>query len=468
MLTGESVPVSKSASDSVFAATVNTTGAFQMKATRVGRDTALAHIVRLVEDAAASRAPVARLADRVAGIFTPLVVAFAVLTFVLWISLGDSAHAWPMAIKSAVSVLVIACPCALGLATPTAIMVGTGRAASMGVLIKGGAALEALASVNSVVLDKTGTITEGRPTLVACTAMPGFDEPQVLTAAASVEQLSEHPVARAIVRAARDRSLPLESPAHFHAFVGDGVEGAVRATPVIAGRVSFVQSRGVHTGDLQARADALAAQGQTAVAVAIAGRAAGVLAVSDRERPDSAAAVRTLRARGIDICMLSGDSQAAADAVAARVGIDRVVAQARPADKAAFVRDLRAGGRRVAMVGDGINDAPALAAADVGIAVAGGTDIASHAAGVVLMGGGIGGVAHALALGRATMRVVRQNLFWAFAYNVVGVPLAAGALWPWLAWEPGPMLAGLAMSLSSVCVVVNSLRLRTTSLQAEA
>lgn len=468
MLTGESIPAPKSAGDSVYAATINASGAFQMEAKRVGRDTALSQILRLVEDASATRAPVARLADRVAGVFTPAVVAAAALTFALWLMLGDAGEAWPMAVKSAVSVLIIACPCALGLATPTAIMVGTGRAASMGVLIKGGAALEALAGIDTVVLDKTGTITEGRPALVSCTAMDGFDESQVLSAAASVEQLSEHPVARAIVRAARDRSLTLDTPTHFHTYIGDGVEGAVRAAPVLAGRVAFLHSRGVDGRELESRVATLAAEGQTAVAVAIAGRAAGVLAIADRERPDSAAVVRALRARGIEVSMLSGDSESAAQAVAARVGIDRIVAQARPADKAAFVHELRARGRRVAMVGDGINDAPALAAADVGIAVAGGTDIASQAASVVLMGGGIGGVAHALALGRATMRIVRQNLFWAFAYNLVGVPLAAGVLWPWLAWEPGPMLAGLAMSLSSVCVLANSLRLRSTPLQLEA
>lgn len=464
MLTGESVPVRKAPDSAVFGATVNGLGALRMEATKVGRDTVLSQIVRMVEDAVAQRAPIARLADRVSAVFTPAVVLVAAVTFAAWLWLGAAGEALPMGVRSAVSVLVIACPCALGLATPTAIMVGTGRAARMGVLVKGGGVLEALERVDTVVLDKTGTITEGRPVLVAAVPLSGVTTGELLGLAAAVERDSEHPVARAVVGAADARGVGGARALDVHATVGDGVVGTVDGRCVAVGRVAWLRERGVDTAALEHAAEALRASGQTPIGVAEDASALGVLAVADQERADSAAAVRALGARGLAVILASGDARLAAEAVAARVGITRVEAEVRPEGKCALVQALRAAGRRVAMVGDGINDAPALAAANVGVAVGGATDIAAESADVVLMRGGVSGVVDALAIGRATMRIVRQNLFWAFAYNALGVPLAAGVLWPWIQWEPGPMLAGLAMSLSSVCVLANSLRLRTVRL----
>lgn len=458
MVTGESQPVTKRAGDAVIAGTVNGSGALRCRAERVGSGTVLAQMVRLVERAVANRAPVARLADRVSAVFTPVVLGVAALTACAWLWLGAEGQAVPMAVASAVSVLVIACPCALGLATPTAIMVGTGRAAAMGVLVKGGAPLEALEHVNVVVLDKTGTVTRGHPEVVAVEPVAGVSAEALLRAAAAVEAGSEHPVAKAVLRRVGGQVV---APAMaVQAVVGEGVRGRVADTVVLAGRVEFLAESGVDVHALAPRAQQMAAQGLTCVAVAEGGRALGLLGVADQERPNSARAVAALRAQGVRVVLLTGDQQQAAAQVAARVGLDEVRAGVRPAEKAAFVEALRAGGARVAMVGDGVNDAPALAAADVGVAMGGGTDIAAQSAGVVIMSGGIGGVVQALAVARGTMRVVRQNLFWAFAYNVLGIPLAAGVLWPWLDWEPGPVVAGLAMSLSSVCVLANSLRLR--------
>ncbi|MFO0783898.1 MAG: heavy metal translocating P-type ATPase [Phycisphaerales bacterium] len=456
MVTGESQPVAKRAGDAVTGGTLNGSGALRCRAERVGSGTVLAQMVRLVERAVANRAPVARLADRVSAVFTPLVLAVAVLTACVWLWLGPAEDAVPMAVASAVSVLVIACPCALGLATPTAIMVGTGRAARMGVLVKGGAPLEALEGVQEVVLDKTGTVTLGKPTLVSVEALPGADAADLLRLAASVECLSEHPVARAVSMAA-----PGVAPAQeFEAVVGEGVRGVVQGQRVLAGSVAFLRAAGVPTSALARLAEELAEKGQSCVAVAVGGEPRGVLGVADQERPNSARAVAALQRLGVQVTLLTGDTAKNAAHVAESVGIAAVRAEVRPAQKAAYVEELRRNGRRVAMVGDGINDAPALAAADVGIAIGGGADIAAESAGVVLMSGGVGGVVQAIAVARATMRVVRQNLFWAFAYNTLGIPIAAGVLWPWTQWEPGPVLAGLAMSLSSVCVLANSLRLR--------
>lgn len=465
-LTGESVPVAKGPGDPVYGGTMNTAGLLVFEATKVGRDTVLAQVVQLVERAVGERAPIARLADRVSAVFVPIVVAAAAVTLALWLWLADPAEAVPMAVRSAVSVLVIACPCALGLATPTAIMVGTGRAARMGVLLRGGAVLEALERVRVVALDKTGTLTEGRPEVVRLVPAPGVSEHALLHAAASVEQGSEHPVGRAIVRYALGRGVQPGALSDFAAIVGEGVTGQVGGARIEAGRPQWMATRGASLAVLDAAARDAASLGQGSIVVARDGAPLGALVVADRERPDSAQAVTALRSLGLEVAMITGDGAAAAGAIAQRVGIARVVSEVRPAGKVLAVQQLARECGPVAMVGDGVNDAPALAAAEVGIAVGGASDIAAQGAGVVLMRPGVQGVVHAVALGRATMRVVRQNLAWAFAYNLLGIPLAAGLLWPWLRWEPGPMLAGLAMSASSVSVLANSLRLRTLPIKS--
>ena len=511
MLTGESMPVEKAAGAEVFGATTNKTGSFTMRATKVGRETALQQIVRLVEEAQGSRAPIARTADVVSGVFTPVVISIAIITFVVWFVVAPEETRFTMALVNFVSVLIIACPCALGLATPTAILVGTGRGAEHGVLFKGGEALEAARSLDTVVLDKTGTITRGRPVLtdviVADGARAGaagdgrdgfgeneFDEDELLRLAAAAERGSEHPVGESIVRAAEARGLRAAGRAtRFNAVAGHGVEAEVEGRQVLIGNPKLLRERGVlstdsndvteaHTnggvaaandetdaaregfdaraGALIRQAAALAAEGKTAVFVAVDGRLAGVLAVADEIKPESAEAVRALRAQGLEVVMLTGDNRRTAGAVARAVGITRVLAEVLPEGKAAEVERLKAEGRRVAMVGDGINDAPALAAAHVGIAIGTGADVAIEASDVTLVGGDLRGVAAAVALSRATVRTVRQNLFWAFVYNALGIPVAAGVLYPLTGWLLSPMLASAAMSLSSVSVVANSLRLR--------
>ncbi len=454
MLTGEPAPVAKGPGDPVVGATINGTGALRIRATRVGRDTVLAQIVRLVREAQGSRAPVQRLADRISAVFVPVVIALALAAFAIWLALGPE-PAYLHALVAGVTVLIIACPCAMGLAVPTAVMVATGRGAELGVLIKSGAALQAAARVDTVVLDKTGTVTEGRPRVVAIEGGP-----EVLRLAASLERRSEHPLAQAVVAAARERGLALEDPEEFAAVPGRGVVGRVAGVEVALGNRALLEARGIGAGALEARAAALAAEGATPIYVALGGRVAGLIAVADPVKPTSREAVARLHRMGLEVVMLTGDDRRTAESVARAVGVDRVVAEVLPDRKLAEVKRLQQAGRRVAMVGDGLNDAPALAQADLGIAIGTGTDVAVEAADVTLMRGDLLAVPEAIELARRTMRVMKQNLGWAFGYNAIGIPIAAGALYP--AWGVllSPPMAAAAMALSSVTVVSNSLRLR--------
>jgi len=455
MLTGESMPLSKAPGDEVTGGTLNTSGFFIFEATRVGADTVLAQIVRLVQQAQGSRAPIQRLADRVTGVFVPAVLAIAAGTFGAWLLLGPS-PAFNLALVNAIAVLIVACPCALGLATPTSIMVGTGKGAENGALFRDAQALENLHRVRAVVLDKTGTLTEGRPK-VTDMAIDGLDEAEMLRLAAAVERGSEHPLGEAIVREAKERGQTLPESTGFAATPGGGVAASVAGRQVAVGRGEFA---GVSAGPLAEAAARFAAAGRTPVFVSVDGRPAGVIAVADPLKAGSAAAVAELRRLGLEVVMLTGDNEATARAVAAEASIDRVLADVRPERKAAAVRELQAAGKAVAMVGDGVNDAPALASADVGIAIGTGTDVAIESAQVTLMSGDLRGVVTAIALSRATMRNIRQNLFWAFAYNVALIPLAAGAAYPFTGWLLNPIFAAGAMAFSSVTVVSNALRLR--------
>ncbi len=460
MLTGESIPVEKREGDEVFAGTMNRTGAFRFGATKVGKDTALQQIVRLVQEAQGSKAPIARMADVVSGIFTPVVLAIAVVTFIVWYVMAPPDVRFAMALVNFVSVLIIACPCALGLATPTAIMVGTGKGAELGVLIKGGESLELAHLLRTIVLDKTGTITEGRPVLTDVVATGAVGEDELLRLLASAEASSEHPLGDAVVAGARARGLTLAPVASFNALAGHGIEAVVEGRRVLAGTLRLIGERGIDVSALTDQLEQCASDGKTPMVVAIDGSLAGFVAAADPVRPESAAAVRELRELGIDVVMMTGDNRRTAEAVASQVGIARVLSEVLPGDKAAHVKQLQAGGGLVAMVGDGINDAPALAQADVGIAIGTGTDVAIEASDITLIRGDLRGVATAIRLSRATIRTVKQNLFWAFIYNVVGIPIAAGVLYPWTGWLLSPVIASAAMSMSSVSVVTNSLRLR--------
>jgi Cu+-exporting ATPase len=460
MLTGEGLPVEKGPGDEVVGATINRTGSFTFRATRVGRDTVLQQIVRMVEEAQGRRASIARLADTVSGYFTPAVICIAVVTFVAWFIFAPEDARLASALVHAVSVLIIACPCALGLATPTAVMVGTGRGAEVGVLIRGGEALETVQKVSTVVLDKTGTITEGRPDVTDVFTSEGFEEDEVLRLAASVERASEHPLGEAFVRRAEERGLSLARVENFNAVAGHGVEAEVEGVRVTVGNLRLMTERGVSVEGLGERAATLAAGAKTPVYVALDGRVAGLIAIADRVKAESSEAIAELKALGLEVVMLTGDDRRTAEAVAREVGIERVLAEVLPEGKADAVKSLQAEGKRVAMVGDGINDAPALAQADVGIAMGTGTDVAIEAADVTLVRGSLRGVVTAFALSRKTMRVIKQNLFWAFAYNALGIPLAAGLFYPLTGWTLTPVFASAAMALSSVSVVTNSLRLR--------
>ena len=460
MLTGESVPVEKAAGDNVFGATMNTTGALRLVATKVGADSALQQIVRLVQEAQGSKAPIARLADKISGVFVPIVIAIALVTFVVWWFASPAESRLSMALVTAVSVLIIACPCALGLATPTAIMVGTGRGAEKGILIKGGEALETAHKLTAIVLDKTGTITHGKPAVTDIIPAPGgtLDERELLRLAASAEQHSEHPLAAAIVREATARGLSLAEPIGFQAVVGHGVEATVDGHAVLVGKAALLAQRSIPSA-LAEKAAALAGMGRTPMFVAVDGREAGVVAVADTVRPESKEAIATMHALGLRVVMMTGDNQRTAEAVASQVGVDVVFADVLPKDKADKVKALQAEGHVVGMVGDGINDAPALAQADVGLAVGTGTDVAMESADITLMRGDLRAVPQAIALSHATMRTIKQNLFWAFIYNVVGIPIAAGVLFPFTGWLLSPIIASAAMAFSSVSVVLNSLRL---------
>jgi len=464
MLTGEPIPVEKAPGDTVSAGTTNQTGSFVMEARGVGAATLLAQIVALVSQAQRSRAPIQRLADQVSSWFVPAVIASSVVTALAWALAGPEPAA-AYALVNAVAVLIIACPCALGLATPMSIMVATGRGAQAGVLIRGAEALETLEKVDTLVLDKTGTLTEGRPRLTAVALEPGFAEAAVLRLAASVEKSSEHPLAAAVLAGAADRGAGAAADAEgFESVTGRGIAGTVEGRSVLVGSAALLTERGVGLGGLVAKADALRSEGMTALFVAVDQKAAAVLGVSDAVKPGAAEALRLLRADGLRLVMLTGDHRATAEAVARRLGIEELHAGVSPADKGAIIERLRAEGRRVAMAGDGINDAPALALADVGIAMGTGTDIAIQSAGVTLVRGDLKGILRARRLSRATMRNIRQNLFLAFVYNTLGVPLAAGVLYPFFGILLSPMIASAAMSASSVSVIVNALRLRKADL----
>ena len=461
MLTGESLPAEKTPESKVFAGTVNQTGSFIFRAARVGSETALARIVKLVADAQGSRAPIQRLADRVAAIFVPIVLGIAVLTFFAWWAFGPPPSAL-YALTSAVAVLVIACPCAMGLATPTAIMVATGRGAELGILVKSATALELLDRVNTIVFDKTGTLTVGRlaVTDVVSELGDGAAGDEILALAAAAEQGSEHPLGAAIVARAKGRGLALPPIAEFATVPGQGIDAMAPDGRVLLGNRTLMDARGIDVEALVPRARALAAEGKTAVYLALGGRALGVIAVADALKPEASEAVAALTRRGIDVAMLTGDSRPTAEAIAAGAGIERVLAEVLPEDKASEIVRLQDDGRKVAMVGDGINDAPALARADVGIAMGSGTDVAIEAADVTLVGGDLRGVVAAVDLSRRTIRVIRENLVWAFGYNVVLIPVAAGVLYPIWGVLLSPILAGAAMAFSSVSVVTNSLRLK--------
>ncbi|MBI1365711.1 MAG: heavy metal translocating P-type ATPase [Alphaproteobacteria bacterium] len=459
MLTGEPLPVEKGPGDSVAGGTVNGSGGFVMRATRVGEDTTLARIVKMVAEAQRSRAPIQRLADVVSSWFVPAVMATSALTFLIWLLVGPEPRL-AYAVVNAVAVLIIACPCALGLATPMSIMVGVGRGAEAGVLIKNAEALEILEKAGVLIVDKTGTLTEGKPALTRIVAANGFAESDVLALAASVEQASEHPLAEAIVKAAKARGATVESASEFSSVTGEGAEGVVRGRSVAVGNEKMMARVGASSQALEDRAEALRGEGETVMFVAVDGRAAGLIAVADPVKKTTPEAVRTLHRAGLKIVMATGDAPATAQAVARKLGLDDVRAGVSPEDKRDLVLELKRSGAVVAMAGDGVNDAPALAAADIGIAMGTGTDVAIESAGVTLVKGDLRGVAAARALSRATMRNIRQNLFFAFFYNALGVPLAAGVLYPAFGLLLSPMIAAAAMSFSSVSVIGNALRLR--------
>jgi Cu+-exporting ATPase len=459
LVTGESMPVTKEPGAKVIAGAVNKTGSFIMRADKVGADTLLARIVQMVAEAQRSRAPIQRMADQVAGWFVPAVIAAALLAAAVWASVGPEPR-FTYALVAAVSVLIIACPCALGLATPMSIMVGVGRGAQAGVLIKNAEALERFEKIDTLVVDKTGTLTEGRPAVVAIETAPGVDEAETLRLAASLERGSEHPLAEAIVREAKARGLVLSEASAFDSPVGKGVLGVVDGRRVALGGARMMTDEGVEVASLKATAELFGADGTTAVFIAIDDRLAGVFGIADPIKPTTPAAVKALQAEGVRVVMMTGDNRATAVAVARRLNIAEVEAEVLPEDKAKVVQKLRAAGRSVAMAGDGVNDAPALAAAEVGIAMGAGADVAIESAGVTLLQGDLEGLVRARRLSRAVMRNIRQNLFFAFVYNAAGVPIAAGALYPALTLMLSPEIAAAAMALSSVSVISNALRLR--------
>jgi Cu+-exporting ATPase len=466
MVTGEAMPVGKRPGDRVIGGSLNGTGALVIRAERVGAETMLARIVAMVGEAQRSRAPIQRLADMVAGWFVPAVVVVALAAFLGWAFLGPP-PALAYALIAAVSVLIIACPCALGLATPVSIMVGVGKGAGSGVLIRSAEALERLETVDTLVLDKTGTLTEGHPEVVAVIPTADWQENDLLALAASVERASEHPLAAAVVSAAHRRGLALTEPRTFGSVTGKGVSAEVGGRPVALGNASLMGDLGVAPGNLETEARKLQSEGTTALFLAVAGRAAGIIAIADPVKQTAPDALRKLAALGLRVVMLTGDNRATAEAVGRRLGIDNVAAETLPAEKHALVQRMKLEGHVVAMAGDGVNDAPALAAADVGIAMGTGTEVAIASAGITLVRGDLTGIVRAIALSRAIMRNIRQNLFFAFVYNAIGVPLAAGVLYPVLGLLLSPMVAALAMSLSSVSVIGNALRLRRLRLGAE-
>jgi Cu+-exporting ATPase len=459
MVTGESMPVDKGAGQEVIGATINKTGTFKFEATKVGKDTVLSQIIKLVEEAQGSKAPIQRLADQIASVFVPVVVGIAALTFLMWAIFGPT-PAFIFGLVNFVAVLIIACPCALGLATPTAIMVGTGKGAEYGVLIRSGEALETAHRIQAIILDKTGTLTKGAPALTDVATRDGLAQDDLLHLVASAELRSEHPLGQAVVQAAQGQGLRLSEPSKFLSVTGRGVQAIVEGHKVLVGNERLMEDEKVVLDGLSGEAADLSALGRTPMYVAVDGEAAGLVAVADTLKDNSADAVAALHRLGLEVYMLTGDNRRTAEAIAAEVGIDHALAEVLPGDKAAKVKELQAQGKRVAMVGDGINDAPALAQADIGIAIGTGTDIAMEAADVTLMRGDLMGVVTAISLSKATMRTIKWNLFWAFAYNTAGIPIAAGVLYPFFGLLLNPIFAAAAMAFSSVFVVSNSLRLR--------
>jgi Cu+-exporting ATPase len=464
MITGESLPVSKKEGDEVIGSTMNRAGGFEFRVTRIGGDTTLAQIIKLVEEAQGSKAPIQRLADVIAGIFVPVVVSLALATFVIWFDFGPAQHHLTFSLLNFVAVMIIACPCALGLATPTAIMVGTEKGAARGILIKGGESLETAHRIDTVVFDKTGTLTKGEPEVTDILVLPGTERGKALALAASAEQASEHPLGEAIVRKAKAEGLSFLAADEFSVIEGKGVEAVIDGRKVVVGNKALLEQNGVGLEGLEEKAAGLSSEGKTPVFLALDGKAAALFAIADDLKENSAEAVAALKRRGLHLVMLTGDNRLTAEAIARRAGIDRVQSGLLPGDKVREIKKLQAEGRRVAMVGDGINDAPSLAQADLGIAIGAGTDIALEASDVTLIRGDLRGVAEAIELSRRTIRTIKQNLFWAFAYNVLGIPIAAGVLFPFLGILLNPMIASAAMAFSSVSVVSNSLRLRRADL----
>ncbi len=459
MVTGEAIPVEKKSGDEVIGATINKTGTFKFKATKVGKETMLAQIIKLVEDAQGSRPPIARLADRIASYFVPAVMGIALLTFIVWFFLGPE-PALTYALLNFVAVMIIACPCALGLATPTSIMVGTGKGAEMGVLIRTGDALETAHKLTTIVLDKTGTITKGAPSVTDIIPAEGFDEEEILGLAASAEKFSEHSLGEAILNKAKALKLAIADSAHFQAFPGQGIEAEIGGKEVFLGNAKFMKTKGVGFNGMQTKSELLSSEGKTPMFIAVKGKIAGIIAVADTLKPESKEAIAAFRDLGLEIIMITGDGRRTTEAIAHEVKIEQVLAEVLPQDKATEVKKLQAEGKIVAMVGDGINDAPALAQADIGIALGTGTDVAIESADITLISGDLRGVVTAITLSKATIRNIKQNLFWAFAYNTILIPVAAGVLFPFFKILLSPIFAAAAMGLSSVTVVSNALRLR--------
>jgi Cu+-exporting ATPase len=459
MVTGESIPVEKTAGDEVVGATINKMGTFKFKATKVGKDTMLAQIIKMVEEAQGSKPPIARLVDVIASYFVPVVIGIASITFFIWYFFGP-APALTYAVLNFVAVMIIACPCALGLATPTSIMVGTGKGAEHGILIRGGEALETAHKLNAIVLDKTGTITRGEPAVTDVLAVEGYETEEILGLSASAEKGSEHPLGEAILKKAREDDLDLADANDFKAIPGHGIEATIEGKNVLLGNTKLMNDRDIGLEYLEHQAEVLSGEGKTPMWVAVDGKIAGIIAVADTLKENSKTAVTALRNLGLEVIMLTGDNKRTADAIANQIGIDRTLAEVLPEGKTSEIKKLQVENKKVAMVGDGINDAPALAQADVGLAIGTGTDVAMESSDITLISGDLTGVITAIALSKATIRNIKQNLFWAFAYNTILIPVAAGVLFPFFGILLNPIFAAAAMALSSVTVVSNALRLR--------
>jgi Cu+-exporting ATPase len=466
MITGESIPVTKRAGDEVIGATINKTGSFKFEATKVGKDTALAQIIKLVQDAQGSKAPIQRLADVISGYFVPVVISIAIATFVIWFNFGPF-PALTFALLNFVAVMIIACPCALGLATPTAVMVGTGKGAENGILIKGGESLETAHKLNTIVFDKTGTLTKGEPEVTDIVSFNSFSEEEIIKYAASAEKVSEHPLGEAIIKKAMEQKIELQDPENFNAISGHGIEAKINGKEVLLGNIKLMRDRNIEVKELEFKAQELARDGKTPIYIAIKGRPAGLIAVADTLKESSINAVQSLKRLGLEVVMLTGDNRRTAEAIAKRAGIDRVIPEVLPEDKVREIKRLQSEGKIVAMVGDGINDAPALAQADIGIAIGSGTDVAMEASDITLIKGDLKGVVAAIELSKKTIKIIKQNLFWAFFYNTVGIPIAAGVLYPFFGILLNPIFASAAMAFSSVSVVSNSLRLRRFKIKSQ-